>query len=381
MKRLSLIQIIQSNVEELFTVFSSQEDSVENLYRRVLIAYLQGDIGGLRVVLDRVRLLSDENQDATILRILTEVRLAVRTQSVTKDQLETLNCELTATSAEWQAEGTFVLALGYESIRDHVASREAYILASNKLSAVGAHRKSVKALLNAVASESRIEMSSKRVIADYMLIYNKAKACGELGVAGVALYNVSIEFQREGAVSVALRFCDRALALLRHDYGTLHYYSAIVHRCHLLLQLGRRHEAADAYDLARVAPFKEIQAALSALPSAVEPRFKYEGNIASLLPTWKDRLVRKGRHDGLESEKLGELEARLIYLLSDGPKEKHELIATLYGDKIATEHSENRLKVLLSRVRKKRPGLIYREGTRYKLSDQSLLNTTVEEAG
>lgn len=378
----SLIQIIQSNLEELITLPASHEHS-EETYRLSLISYLKCDIEGLRAKLDHFSGHHAEEKNSALPRLLIEIRLAIRTGTILKEQIEELKSAIAtaSNSSGWLAEASFVLALAYEARRNYVASREAYLQAATQLSAVGAQRKSIKALLNAVASESRIDMASKRIIADYMLIYNKAKTCGEPGVAGVALYNVSLEFQREGALSVALRFCERSLALLRHDYGTLHYYSAVVHRCHLLLQLGRRVEAADAYDLARVAPFKEIQDALRALPSAVNPAFHYEGNIATLLPTWEDRLVRIGRNDNDSSEKFGALEVRLLQLLSRGPKEKHELIELLYGNKIALEHSENRLKVLLSRVRKKRPGLICRIGNHYKISDYSLLSFSVEEAG
>ena len=62
-------------------------------------------------------------------------------------------------------------------------------------------------------------------------------------------------------------------------------------------------------------------------------------------------------------------ETKLIDLLLTGPKTKDELVNLMYGDKLSYESAENRLRVLISRIRKKNKKLIESSQGIYRISN------------
>ena len=81
-------------------------------------------------------------------------------------------------------------------------------------------------------------------------------------------------------------------------------------------------------------------------------------------PTWLERLAEERT-----GELMTDLEDRMIALLSSKPRDKYMLIEDLYGDRIALDAAENRLKNLLNRLRKKMPGKILLDNGFYKIAD------------
>ncbi|MNL58796.1 hypothetical protein D3C87_1824650 [compost metagenome] len=70
------------------------------------------------------------------------------------------------------------------------------------------------------------------------------------------------------------------------------------------------------------------------------------------------------------------MEDRLVCLVSCRPRDKFEIIDDLYGEKIDFDAAENRLKNLLNRLRKKRPGLIQLIDGRYHIVDGEALEVS-----
>jgi hypothetical protein len=94
-----------------------------------------------------------------------------------------------------------------------------------------------------------------------------------------------------------------------------------------------------------------------------------------LTPTWRERLESyNNKTPETATESFGKNESLLIDLLASGPQHKLQLIHKLYGDKISFESGENRLRVTISRIKKKIPGLIVLFNDHYELCDGSRLS-------
>lgn len=341
------------------------------LYCQALQAYLDGDIMRLaRLVAQWQSRLERTPADQAVAALL-QLRLAIReraepaTLAVALQKVEAAGSDFWP---EFAGEAAFVCAMAYETLDQPKQAAPAYRRAAIYLREVGAHKKSVKAELNAVVADSRID-PDRKLLAEYDQVYRRAKAVGQRGVAGVALLNVSREMQILGAHKAALRMCNRAIALLRADVGTLPYYLALLHRGHLLLDLGRATEAELDLETLRLSRHAEVCEGLKALRALHPPGGSDKTlpiNEARLTPTWRARLRTAS------APVLGELEERLFSLLSEGPKDRFELIAQLYGDSLGFEVLENRFKVLLNRIRKKRPGEIVLESGKYRLVDEAV---------
>lgn len=65
---------------------------------------------------------------------------------------------------------------------------------------------------------------------------------------------------------------------------------------------------------------------------------------------------------------MSELEIRLVRILAQGALERIDLITRMYPDEPEFESAESRLKVFLSRFRKKYPDWILREGGKYRIN-------------
>jgi tetratricopeptide (TPR) repeat protein len=222
-----------------------------------------------------------------------------------------------------------------------------------------------------------VRPETKRLISDYFFVHNKALEVGEKSVAGLALQNISREYQKMGAVRLALKTIQQSIDLLSSEHGSLNYYLSLVHRCQLFFQSGRREEALLDYESCKVASFLEIQGAVevlkpyyegSSVPQDLAPEVE-----KSLTPTWKERTLEPIQISAGESADFTRLESDLIRALSSGPKDKFELMQALYGDRLDLDVMENRLKNLLARARKKLPKLIDLEDGKYKIMDESFL--------
>lgn len=384
--KINLLSLLEASLEELFLMKLRipESDYFLSFYAGVLIHFLQSEeeqLADLIRTLDSSRLSKEE---FAFLSQVSSVRLEILQQSVKAKTLESL-IELAEQDLVRSGEILFVLGMAFEENRDHVRMKDFYGKAVPRLAAMGAHKKSVKSLLNSVAAESRIH-PRKKLIAEYYFTYRAALKAGAMGVAGTCLLNISREYQLIGALSTALKYCNRSIAISRRDFGSRAYFLSIAHRCHLFHQMGRDEEAELDFGAARVCAIPEVQEALKVITML---RGVKTGSVVSptidenrLTPSWRERLSTPiEATDCAEGaqEKLAPMENRLIQFVGAAARTKYEIIEHLYGEKLDLSVTENRLRNLLHRIKRRRPSLIVFEEGRYKIADRVFLDGASEK--
>jgi hypothetical protein len=237
------------------------------------------------------------------------------------------------------------------------------------LKKIGANKKALKASFNAVVLEGHL-YPKRRLLNDYHHIAQQAlkPEIQEFCVAGTALLNISREYQMMGAMSAALQFANRSIAILERNFGSFSHGMALAHRCDLLISLSRAPEARIDFDMASAFEFKEIQGALKLLaPKLTATSTPADVPDDELLPTWRER--RPGTSEGNKTIKLSFLESKLIAFLSRRSRDKVEIMNFLYGRRLPSHVRANRMKSMMSTLRKKSPGSIVFENGKYKIVD------------
>ena len=349
----------------------------------MLFAYLTGDLAAMDTTAGAIRESSLCESLRSMLLALCELRRGIRALAIDPETLKNVE-NLEPSCASWTGETQFVLSLACEAKGDYVGMREHGRMAAHFLEAAGLARKSVKALFNSVVAESRVRPEGKYLI-DYNFVIKRALRAKAHGVAAMGLHNISREFQKIGALALALKFANRAITLLGNEFGSLSHYLAVVHRCHLFLELGRVNEAALDLELAASAGFPEIKTAVEVLQSLMKrsASAEFSAETAALTPGWTERLdeAKRTNFQAYSITELGALENRVVGLLRGGAKDKFELAEGLYGKLLNCEVSLNRLKRLLNRLRKKCPDLLVFESGKYRICDEVYLDGNTKEAG
>jgi tetratricopeptide (TPR) repeat protein len=337
---------------------SGEISDSSRVYLDGLIAYLEGD----NQKLEELQMLAVASEP-TVAQILG-LRLAIRKDAVEESAILSVLNEGRG-AALLDAEIHFVSAMAYELLYMEDKARKSYLRAATLFRIHGVFKREIKCLQNEVASRSR-QLPEGRYISDYQAVAKKAEQCGAKGTAGICYLNISREYQRIGANQAALNFANQSLALLDSEHGSLNFYLALCHRAHLLFQMKRTKEAELDIEMVSIAPFQEVKAAVWAMQSKRINANPPEG----LLPTWQERL-----DEGIEipetekSKRSGELENALFTALGNGPCDKHTLIRFLYGDRLSVHVTENRLKNLLNRIRKKYPNVVAYVDGKYTIVD------------
>ncbi len=369
--------LIQYTLNELlkFRLTFGEVRCFEDAYAQVLIAYLQGDSEAFEGFLSKFSEIAKtaklDSRDVKFLKLAATLRKQLCERHVDPILLSEA-LELSQKDVERSGEILFIAAMGYEALNDFVQMKEIYRLAYLSLEASGAKKKAVKALLNHVVADSRIH-PKKKLIYDYQLVFHKAREAGVPGAAGIALLNISREYQKLDAFVAAIKYCNRALKFLKLEGETRPYFMAIVHRCHLLLQLGQVREAQFDYDLAKASSFPEVLGALEVIEGIQKHQTIKNPIRHPLTPTWRERFRQKEAWGQEEIKKLSPSEDRLVQLLTIKPLDKFELISELYGNLGNILAAENRLNNLFSRIRKKHPGLVIFWEGKYSIADETLL--------
>ena len=400
------IRILEGNLESLmdshldlhfleFLRTSTDYESCEVLkkYSKVLMLYLKGESDELNNYLksmENSNTSEAESEDRFLFEI-SRLRLNIRRKIVDR---ETVMCFLKNHTymfqrEPWRGEIHFVAALAFESIGDFQSAKDQYTQASQFLRKSGALKKSIKALFNSLIMEKK-QNPEKRFITEYRILIKKIQSVVCPDVLGVAYHNLSREYELIGALDTALKYINKSIDLLEsHDYGGLNYYLAIAHRCQILLLSGFHQEAQMDFELASAAPFTEIKNSLSAIyciqnvllnkneKDQLQNMVQYLTDIETKVsPIWKERiylfksLFKKNKHD--QQFNLTQTESELISALATSPKDKGELIHLMYGERVDYSSAENRLKVLMSRLKRKKPELIVFQDGKYQISKVSL---------
>ncbi|OFZ55996.1 MAG: hypothetical protein A2428_08580 [Bdellovibrionales bacterium RIFOXYC1_FULL_54_43] len=333
----------------------------------MLIGYLAADRDLANEAVSELRSLVNKEEDADIGLLLAELRMQIRWGDFTEEAFQHLVDLLNGgrLSRIWYAEACFVLGRLFEVKDCHVEAARWYHLAYEKFQDCGLRKKSVKSFLNSIIERSKID-PSLNYIEDYKRVFELAICAEELGMAGTALMNISRELQMTRAYSAALEYSDRALELLNNDFGSLHYYFAVLHRSHVLLDLERFGEAMLGIDETRASLHLEIISAREQLEFRIRSGKFRSRDIKNLTPQWRERVL-----EVKQESSLARLEDKLIHELTGGPKAKEQLISVLWPEKCGPDVLDMRLKALIQRVRKKWDKIIIFENGLYRLGAKS----------
>lgn len=373
----TLRRIFEANLAQLLDLTPNLSGS-EKEYCEILIEYLRGDIDSLEARVSRLSLIRKCTlNDISCIYELARIRFLIRKKSISEKNLDQLKAHLNVNSLKvWSGEIHFVLGLAYEHIKDENKAIEHYQESSSELEKIAALKKSVKAGFNAIAAQSRLSNNrNRKFLIEYNQFLRKAKKVGCFSVVGMAYNNTSNEYQKLGALHSALKYSVLALGYLRkYDFGSLDYYTALAQHSHVLIELGRQNEVRLCLEEIRICDFKEIKTIYQLLVYFNDGIQPMQQNQFNELPQfWQEKLNYKNNQNICDSSTevmaLSEHENRVLEFLKDRGRDKYELISFMYGDLIGQESAENRLKNLLNRIRKKRPGLIYYRNTKYWLSD------------
>ena len=369
--------VVQADLEELYWIQPTRPEAwVESLYRDVIFAFQTSDLRALEALISELDTPPAEHHAlAQFLKKLTNVRLAIRKRAISSELLQELE-QTKATSDIWEGERVFVLAMAHENRSELPQARDRYLRASELLTEARVHRKALKALMNHVAIESWIDPDDKRLIADFSKVLGRALRLRDRAIAGIAVLNISWEWERMGALEVALRYARHAVRFLERDFGSLNFHHGLVHRAHLYYRMGRIPEMEADLMLTESSKSAEIQSAsrfLRALATGKPSRLLLEEfqKDPQLTPAWQERLSWQLHPEKISSDRLlSSLESKLISLVSLKPRSSRELLTQLYGGgEVNAESARQRLDQLLLRLRKKVPGIVFLREGRYHLHD------------
>lgn len=357
-------QLIEASLEELLELRQRVRlQWAPRLYADLMIAYLSHDAQGLQSVQEQIH--SSEIPERELFAQIATLRRAIRSrenQEIPTDRLQ----QLSEKYPQWMGEIEFLLGI-YADIRGAPDKAEAHFLrARPELLRVGAKRKALKALFNALASRSKIEPERIYFVDNHALAL-EARQLGEPALAGQALQAISREFELLGCMRTALKYANSALETMEPVTGTSDYFNALAHRCFLSFSLSRTAEGEMDWERLELSPFPESRACIEVIEVLQGMRAEItEASLRILSASWKQRLADLKKKGAVG---LSEIEEHLIELLSRGHQSRNFLVDQLFGTQLEFDTRLERFKVFLMRLRKKRPHLIECEDGKYFLNE------------
>lgn len=363
------------------------KEVLHELYAQILISFFSGDLDSLKKSILQLSLLKSQNhlrqQEILFVLDLAELRYQIRTHQIDRQKILCIFKKIKNHSQDfyhWMAEGYCLLARASELLQKRRQSMRYYLQAHLLFSEQGCHRKAIRMMMNYVGTKSRLYPDANYISENYEVIQLARKA-REYGMAGVAFMNISRELQAMGAKMTALRFANRAVLFMTRDIGSLHYYLALVHRCHLLIELENIHDAILDYEAAKLSQHYEVLAAVKHLEAIL---FKTDTMTReeekNLTFNWKARraldIQEKLANPTIKQISIHVLAAQedqLVKLLTLKPRTKKEIITAIWGNSEDSFSLEMRFKDLIKRVRRKRKDFILFTGESYRLSDKSYI--------
>lgn len=316
-------------------------------------------------------LLASHAQVSEALKILAEMRLIIL-KNLNLTEITKLQASLNALQVSDMITGEclFVSAFAHQKAGDFAVAEILFRESAAFLKKVGAHKKSLRARMSAIAAYSCLHPES-RLFSEYLSVYQAALSIKENLTAGTCLLNISREFQRLSALDLALDYANKSLQLFEEGhFGSREFGLGLVHRAFVLLQLDRPlTQVSKDLTVALSIQHPDVQSSCASLAEMFQFNLKSLPYKTDVLPTWKERIL----ETSAEAGKLGEMESQLILLLSQKPHSKFELMDILYGDRIDFESRENRFKNLLFRVRTRTHADIRIVNGHYTLSEPSSL--------
>ncbi len=362
-KRSKFGELIESSLTQLTQmVFHPAEEKDLYLYWQVLRNYLQGDLQSLSTWSE---IICADPSLPICLVTATRLRVSIRQKDLQPDTLISIENHFSGDEM-WEGEIYFLLGYSWDELKEYTQAIRCFGLAEKALMKSGCGKKSLKALHNKISAFGCLE-PNRRLLTDFFTLYKRAKVIQDRGMCGLALMNLSREYERLGALALAYRQCQQAVSYLRDEFGGLQFYLAVAQRAHLLLKLGRVKEALQDFELASTAAFPEVISALNVLSEELQVGDKsLRSGDLHLNPAWSE--IKKEVENKTGPIALSTHESLLIKALTAGPSTKFELIEKLYGDKIDSSSGLGRFKHLIIRFKKKYPGFLIQANGRYSLS-------------
>lgn len=347
------VRLIEASVEELMEL---EVEGEFGSYRRALLAFHRGDAVSLK---REWQACADEK-----FKVLIELRWRILAGEVASDNLRYEAAK--ADDAVWKGEFLLLLATAQTVLGDHVVAKASFEKAAKALREAGAAGKALRADLNVIVAESNID-PERKFLPEYHYLYRRAKKAGQWLVAATALLNLSREYQKLGALKIALKTCNQGLRVCRDHVASQIFFLLLAHRAHLFFQLGRTIEAATDLEQAQTADDPTVKSACAVLEELFHG--KQTDESGRVLATWRERLEEYRALGKIKKPALSAQEEALLVFLAEKPREKFEICDHLFGADVHPFTTENRLKNLLGRVRKKFPGLIVFDQDRYSIVD------------
>ena len=353
------LRIIEASLEELrnMNLLGEIQDKNLEIYAVILESYLCSEQDKLEQTLLKLEVQHP-------LYVISNLRL----ENLKKDlQIETLSKVSTIVALEntYSGEAAFTLGRAYLRIFENEQAKKFFQKAYKCLEAQNAKKKAIKAFQNLIISETRIN-PKKKYIEQYEFLAQKAKEVSEFAVEAISYHNISKELMFYNANELALTYAHKAVKALSHERGSLHFFEAILNRAHAYIKLGKYDEAYEDYQLSLTSRHPQIMEAQDAIKLMLEDKNQEDNSFKHIEPSWRDKLK---RHNHKVKIKPTKVESKLIDFIKSGPKSKVEIIDLLYGKESNWESSQNNLRVLLYRFRKKFPGLLVEENESLSLKE------------
>jgi hypothetical protein len=344
-------------------------NSAVYFYARLMSAFMANDLEKMQELViemdSELRNVSSPLKED--LKEVVHLRLKLRSKVLISADLEKACSRIFHDVLE--AEKLFVVARGWELLRNETLSLTISMNASIAYKKFECPKKSLRSFYNSIVAESRLT-PYKNFIPEYQTIIKMSLDLNDKSFAGMAMSMLSREYQIVGLHAQAMDFINEALELLIFERGSYHYYNTLLQKAHLLIEEKNYSQASLLLLECKLSSFSEITSARILLECTIDPNQHWSKVLEKdLMPTWKERLPELligSKQMPSQQEGPTSLEFRLLKLLWSGPIEKWDLIELLYpGDKDSYA-CENRFKNLVARLRKKFPEVLsFKDGQYY----------------
>lgn len=332
-----------------------------NLYSRALESYYISDIESLKEHIENF-------EKDSILRSIASLRLSLLSGTA-NDSLKKEVIEIAKSDSPFGAEAALAAGRYCLSQRENEDACELFQLAYQKLEKLGAKKKALKAYQNLLISKTRV-YPNKKYIQDYEFLASKAEEIVENAVESMCYHNISRELFYVGAFELALVYSNKALRLLKEDSRTVHYFEALLHRCHLYIKLGHFDKAHADFQYAKTSDHLSTQDAVEAIKQLLQGKTE-SVEFDHIEPCWKVKLDLNGSRKTI---KFSKTETKFLDFVKSEPKERIEIIDHLYGADAHYESSLNKLRVLIHRLKKKAPKLLVEDDSKIGIKDDIYLS-------
>ncbi len=345
--------LYESSLMELIIILQSGDiDSPEEkFYLQTLISYFSGNVNFLARISSNSVSLPKIN-----LNSLALFRQKIFFKQVEKNDIEKMKLTLSHIGI-WQGEVFNLMARTCENLGQEASAVQFYNLAKRHAHKHNFIKKSLLMEMNAIAAESRIKGGIDSLLM-YFNVAAKAERAKYPLVQAIALMNVSRELGEVGAFRLSLKYCNLALSQMQENIGSQPYFLLIACKAWVLLALKRMTEFTHELQMLNLSTHRDIQKLAIDLEN--------EKKCKSFCLYWKNNSVIKNTLSPIPS--LSPFEENLIQLLLTENYSSKDLEFKLWHNRIDSEYTNQRLKRLLARLRKKQPHLVLFDSGSYRLN-------------